>query len=175
MVCRICSILPNPNHRWLKGSYLVKNKVTYVVHLLMFGFSEMTNLPIALQDDPIKTKMDDWEFKGLFGVLLVDNVEEQSQLTYNLLKPVKDRVKRLCAWSTKVLIHLLQKSLLSLVCGFITTRSCLYSSKQSLSIFELIKVVTGPGISVVDVPSAFIVVLAAVLNEFPFSMTSHRA
>ncbi|GJS75693.1 hypothetical protein Tco_0725574 [Tanacetum coccineum] len=28
-------------------------------------------------DDPIKTKVDDWEFKGLFGVLLVDNVEEQ--------------------------------------------------------------------------------------------------
>ncbi|GKF34931.1 hypothetical protein Tco_0108131, partial [Tanacetum coccineum] len=27
--------------------------------------------------DPIETKVDDWEFKGLFGVLLVDNVEEQ--------------------------------------------------------------------------------------------------
>ncbi|GJS93792.1 coatomer subunit beta-1 [Tanacetum coccineum] len=28
--------------------------------------------------DLIETKVDDWEFKGLFGVLLVDNVEEQS-------------------------------------------------------------------------------------------------
>ncbi|GJX86931.1 hypothetical protein Tco_0337705 [Tanacetum coccineum] len=28
-------------------------------------------------DDPVETKVDDWEFKGLFGVLLVDNVEEQ--------------------------------------------------------------------------------------------------
>ncbi|GKD21158.1 hypothetical protein Tco_1222861 [Tanacetum coccineum] len=26
----------------------------------------------------LQTKVDDWEFKGLFGVLLVDNVEEQS-------------------------------------------------------------------------------------------------
>ncbi|GKD59207.1 hypothetical protein Tco_1296716 [Tanacetum coccineum] len=60
MVCGICSILPNPNLRWSKGSHLVKkkyygyliNKVTYVVHLLMFGFSEMTTLPIALQVIP---------------------------------------------------------------------------------------------------------------------------
>ncbi|GKA06770.1 hypothetical protein Tco_0685994 [Tanacetum coccineum] len=36
-------------------------------------------------------------------------------------------------------------------------------------------IVTGPGISVVEVPSAFVVVLAESLNEFPFSMTSHRA
>ncbi|GJY14332.1 hypothetical protein Tco_0383641 [Tanacetum coccineum] len=30
-----------------------------------------------LKDMRVKTKVDDWEFKGLFGVLLVDNVEEQ--------------------------------------------------------------------------------------------------
>ncbi|GJR04914.1 hypothetical protein Tco_0527898 [Tanacetum coccineum] len=29
------------------------------------------------ENDSIETKVDDWEFRGLFGVLLVDNVEEQ--------------------------------------------------------------------------------------------------
>ncbi|GJT43412.1 hypothetical protein Tco_0952127 [Tanacetum coccineum] len=38
-------------------------------------------------------------------------------MTYNLLKPVENRVKRLCAWGTKVLIHLLHKSLLGLLCA----------------------------------------------------------
>ncbi|GKD05509.1 hypothetical protein Tco_1180483, partial [Tanacetum coccineum] len=34
---------------------------------------------------------------------------------------------------------------------------------------------TRPDISEVEVPSAFVVFCAAGLNEFPFSMTSHRA
>ncbi|GJV72706.1 hypothetical protein Tco_1492701 [Tanacetum coccineum] len=34
-------------------------------------------LTIDVHVDPIETKVDDWEFRGLFGVLLVDNVEEQ--------------------------------------------------------------------------------------------------
>ncbi|GJZ14806.1 hypothetical protein Tco_0550483 [Tanacetum coccineum] len=36
-------------------------------------------------------------------------------------------------------------------------------------------VVTGPSIVEVEVPSAFVVVLAIGLKEFPYSMTSHRA
>nr|GEX09764.1 putative reverse transcriptase domain-containing protein [Tanacetum cinerariifolium] len=34
--------------------------------------------PVEIMDrDPIEVKVNDWEFKGLFSVLLVDNVEEQ--------------------------------------------------------------------------------------------------
>ncbi|GJU92263.1 hypothetical protein Tco_1304686 [Tanacetum coccineum] len=38
--------------------------------------------------DPIETKVDDWEFKSLFGVLLVDSVEEQRTIdeVYGCLK-----------------------------------------------------------------------------------------
>ncbi|GKB09473.1 reverse transcriptase domain-containing protein [Tanacetum coccineum] len=38
------------------GSNLTVSKVTYVVHLLMFGFSEMTTLPIALQGSGYQQK-----------------------------------------------------------------------------------------------------------------------
>ncbi|GKB84551.1 hypothetical protein Tco_0956823, partial [Tanacetum coccineum] len=34
-------------------------------------------LTILCASDPIETKVDECEFKGLFGVLLVDSVEEQ--------------------------------------------------------------------------------------------------
>ncbi|GJY85379.1 hypothetical protein Tco_0499405 [Tanacetum coccineum] len=74
MVCGICSIIPSPNLRWLKGSHLVKKKykVTYVVHLLMFGFSEMTTLPIALQGLGVVDGLEgtEREYQGLcLGVL----------------------------------------------------------------------------------------------------------
>ncbi|GJR63138.1 hypothetical protein Tco_1505300 [Tanacetum coccineum] len=42
-------------------------------------------------------------------------------------------------------------------------------------IVSRLPLVTRPGISVVEVPSAFVIVLAAGLNEFPFFMTSYRA
>ncbi|GKA03492.1 hypothetical protein Tco_0676273 [Tanacetum coccineum] len=72
-------------------------------------------------------------------------------------------------------MHLLQKCLLSLLCGIIATKSCLYGSKQSLGIRAFSSVVTGPGVIEVEVPSAFAVVRVVGLKELPFFMTSHRA
>ncbi|GKA16086.1 retrovirus-related pol polyprotein from transposon TNT 1-94 [Tanacetum coccineum] len=49
---------------------------------------------------------------------------------------------------------------------------------QALTLFffcAFSSVVTGPGIVEVEVPSAFVVVLATGLKELPYSMTSHRA
>nr|GEV27838.1 retrovirus-related Pol polyprotein from transposon TNT 1-94 [Tanacetum cinerariifolium] len=67
-------------------------------------------------------------------IFLRDVFTQNDQLTNNFLKPVKYKVKRLCARSIEVLIHLLQKSSL-----------CLLS-------------VTGPGSVDVEVPSTFAVV-----------------
>ncbi|GKG47227.1 hypothetical protein Tco_0504424, partial [Tanacetum coccineum] len=59
--------------------------------------------------------------------------------------------------------------------GFITIESCFYGFKQGLGILVLIKIVTTPGIVEVDAPSAFVVVRATGLKEFPSSMISQRA
>ncbi|GJT66707.1 hypothetical protein Tco_1018187 [Tanacetum coccineum] len=86
MVCGICSILLNSNLRWLQGSHLVKkkyyayliNKVTYVVRLLMFGFSEMTTLPIALQENDVNIlkSIDEGPFQmGTFRETLAEGTE----------------------------------------------------------------------------------------------------
>ncbi|GJX22727.1 putative mitochondrial protein [Tanacetum coccineum] len=49
--------------------------------VFMSGFWKalFTELKVKLKwhSDPIETKVDDWEFKSLFGVLLVESVEEQ--------------------------------------------------------------------------------------------------
>ncbi|GJZ83725.1 hypothetical protein Tco_0648898 [Tanacetum coccineum] len=45
---------------------------------VLLGVNE--NDSIEPKDDPIERKVNDWEFKGLFGVLLIDNVEEQRNM-----------------------------------------------------------------------------------------------
>nr|GEX27835.1 retrovirus-related Pol polyprotein from transposon TNT 1-94 [Tanacetum cinerariifolium] len=67
---KLVNIIGNPGAGMLTRA-MAKQLSAALAHECLF-------IDFLSKEEPKKTKVDDWEFNGLFGVLLVDNVEEQS-------------------------------------------------------------------------------------------------